>query len=231
MMRVRHGVVLGALSLIGIALGWAFWDGLAGYEGARLADLAASRVPQSGVSNPVTAVLLNFRAYDTLLELAVLLAAILGIWSSGPARSGYRPAGEVLTALVAWVVPLLILAGGYLLWVGAHAPGGAFQAGALLGAAGVTLRLAGHEGAGLPPEPLLRVALGLGVLVFTLSGLALVPLAGGFLTYPPDLAKWLILVIETAATLSIGATLAAAYLGGHPRDPGPGGFNHGVPPS
>lgn len=231
MMRVRHGVVLGALSLIGIALGWAFWDGLAGYEGARLADLAASRVPRSGVSNPVTAVLLNFRAYDTLLELAVLLAAILGIWSSGPARSGYRPAGEVLTALVAWVVPLLILAGGYLLWVGAHAPGGAFQAGALLGAAGVTLRLAGHEGAGLPPEPLLRVALGLGVLVFTLSGLALVPLAGGFLTYPPDLAKWLILLIETAATLSIGATLAAAYLGGHPRNLGPGGFNQGVRPS
>ncbi len=127
----------------------------------------------------------------------------------------------MLTGLVAWMVPLLILTGGYLLWVGAHAPGGAFQAGALLGAAGVTLRLAGHAGAGLPPEPLLRVVLGLGVLVFALTGLGLAFLGEGFLTYPPGLAKWLILGIEAAATLSIGATLAAAYLGGHPPRPGP----------
>ena len=31
------------------------------------------------MSNPVTAVLLSFRGYDTLLELAALLAALLGI--------------------------------------------------------------------------------------------------------------------------------------------------------
>ena len=125
------------------------------------------------------------------------------------------------------VVPLLILAGGYLLWVGAHAPGGAFQAGALLGAAGVTLRLAGRAGAGLPPEPVLRVVLGLGVLVFTLTGLTLALLGGGFLSLPPGLAKWLILLIETAATLSIGATLAAAYLGGAPPQPRPADANPG----
>jgi hypothetical protein len=38
----------------------------------------------------------------------------------------------------------------------------------------------------------------------------------GFLTYPAGHAKWLILMIETAATLAIGATLAAAYLAGLP---------------
>lgn len=227
MTPIRHGPVILALSIIGAALAWAFWDALGGYEGARLADLAAARVPESGVSNPVTAVLLNFRAYDTLLELAVLLAAILGIWSSGLALPGYRRAGEVLAGLVAWVVPLLILSGGYLLWVGGHAPGGAFQAGALLGAAGVTLRLAGQAGAGLPPEPLLRVVLGLGVLVFTLTGLALALLGDGFLSFPPSLAKWLILGIETAATLAIGATLAAAYVGGHPPAQILGGNDHG----
>ena len=37
---------------------------------------------QSGVDHPVTAVLLNFRAWDTLLELAVLLLALLGPASS-----------------------------------------------------------------------------------------------------------------------------------------------------
>jgi multisubunit Na+/H+ antiporter MnhB subunit len=231
MMTIRHGLIVLALAITGVALAWAFWDALGGYEGKRLAELAAARVPESGVSNPVTAVLLNFRAYDTLLELAVLLAAVLGIWSSGAALPGYRQAGEVLAGLVAWVVPLLILTGGYLLWVGGHAPGGAFQAGGLLGAAGVSLRLAGRAGAGLPPESVLRLVLGLGVLVFTLTGLALAILGAGFLTFPPGLAKWLILGIETAATLAIGATLAAAYVGGYPSAAILGRSDHGGPRS
>ncbi len=219
MKALREGLIILALVVMGAALAWAFWTGMTGHTGTRLAELAAARVPDSGVSNPVTSVLLNFRAYDTLLELAVLLAAILGIWSVGPAGPGYLPAGAVLRGLVAWIVPLLMLAGGYMLWVGGHAPGGAFQAGALLGAAGVTLRLAGQPDAGLPSEPILRLTITLGVLVFTLTGLALMAIAGGFLTFPPETAKWLILMIETAATLSIGATLAAAYLGGRPAAP------------
>jgi hypothetical protein len=52
--------------------------------------------------------------------------------------------------------------------------------------------------------------------VFALVGLALVWFGGGFLTYPPTLAKWLILLIESAATLAIGVALAAAYVGGRP---------------
>lgn len=204
------------LTLIGVLLFWAFWTGITGHEGERLATLALERVPESGASNPVTSVLLNYRAYDTLMELAVLLAALLGIWSLGPAAAPYQPAAMVLSSLTGWVVPMLILAGGYLLWIGGQAPGGAFQAGALLGAAGVTLALSGRANAGLPSEPGLRVLAALGALVFVLVGLALMALGFGFLTYPPAIAKWLILLIETGATLSIGATLAAAFLGGHP---------------
>ena len=94
--------------------------------------------------NPVTAVLLNFRGYDTLLEMVVLLVALLGVWALG-GRS-LRPEaapGPVLDTLVRLLVPVLILVAAYLLWVGAHAPGGAFQAGSVLGAAGVLLLLAG----------------------------------------------------------------------------------------
>jgi multisubunit Na+/H+ antiporter MnhB subunit len=207
---------LGLLA-VGAVLVWAFSLAVLGdAAGARLADLALARVPETGVSNPVTSVLLNYRAYDTLLELAVLLTALLGIWSLGPAAPGFQRAGEVLREMVTWFVPLLIVAAGYMLWVGAYAPGGAFQAGALLGAAGVTLALAGHPNAGLPDEGRLRLLAALGVLVFCLVGLALMALGLGFLTYPPAIAKWLILLIETAATLAIGVTLAAAYLGGNP---------------
>lgn len=204
------------LACLAVVLLGVFWMALTGAADDRLATLALARVPDSGVSHPVTAVLLNYRAYDTLLELAVLLSALLGLWSLGPAAPPYQPAAVVLASLVGWVVPMLILAAGYLLWIGAYAPGGAFQAGALLGAAGVTLALAGVANAGLPSESWLRLLVTLGTLVFTLLGLLLMGLGLGFLTYPPALAKWLILLIETGATLSIGATLAAAFLGGRP---------------
>ena len=40
-----------------------------------LAGRVAEALPRSGVASPITAVLLNFRAYDTFLEVGVLLAA------------------------------------------------------------------------------------------------------------------------------------------------------------
>jgi multisubunit Na+/H+ antiporter MnhB subunit len=217
-MTQLFGLVMIPVALIGLGgvLGWAFFVALTDVPGERLAAIALESVPNSGVSNPVTAVLLNFRAYDTLLELAVLLAALHGIWSLGPAGRGFQPAAEVLGGMVAWIVPLLILASGYMLWVGAYAPGGAFQGGALLGAAGVMLALAGHTQGGLPSEGYLRILAALGAFVFAAVGLLLMVLGDGFLTYPPGLAKWLILTIETAAMIAIGVTLAAAYLGGHP---------------
>lgn len=228
-MRVRQVVVVTALVVIGIHLAWVYLDGIMAPTGPRLADLALARVPESGVSNPVTSVLLNYRAYDTLLELAVLLAAILGIWSTGSAVPGFLTSGPVLGSLTASVVPLLVLTAGYMLWVGGHAPGGAFQAGALLGAAGVILRLSGRPSAGLPPLPWLRVGIMLGVLVFTLAALVLMVVGAGFLTFPLTVAKWLILTIEAAATLAIGAALAAAYLAGEPLSGSTGTTQGGGP--
>jgi multisubunit Na+/H+ antiporter MnhB subunit len=212
-LRLLLGILL---AIIGALLLWVFYAAVAADPGPRLAEIAHAKVPQSGVSNPVTSVLLNFRAYDTLMELAVLLAALLGIWSLGPASAPFQRAGSALRGMVSWVVPLLILTGGYLLWVGGQAPGGAFQAGALLGAAGVILRLAGDASAGLPNELRQRWLIIAGIAVFLLTGLALIPVGGSFLTFPPSIAKWLILLIETAATIAIGVTLAAAYVGGRP---------------
>ncbi len=95
-----------------------------------LSDRVSANMEASGVSNQVTAVLLNFRGYDTLLELGVLLAALLGVWSLGTAASQRRANPEpVLSFLVGVLVPIMILMAGYLLWVGANAPGGALNAG------------------------------------------------------------------------------------------------------
>ncbi len=203
------------LALAG-AFAWALLRALATGDPVRLADPVAAHLAHSGVSNPVTAVLLNFRAYDTLLELAVLLAAALGILALGPARPGYHTAGPVLGGLIRWLVPLLVVTAGYLLWVGAHAPGGAFQAGAVLAAAAVLLRLGGDAGAGLPRPAAQRWLLVGGVGVFLAVGLATTAAGLAFLQYPDGWSAVLIVLIESAATLAIAVTLALAYVGGRP---------------
>ncbi len=184
-----------------------------------LSEHVAVNLAHSGVGNPVTAVLLNFRGYDTLLEMGVLLLALTGVWSLGeiPQQHRSQPPGPVLDMLSRLLFPLLILVTGYLLWVGADAPGGAFQAGAVLAAAGVLLLLAGWRPgtriSGLP----LRLTLVTGLGMFVAVGMVLMLAGRRLLEYPPSFAGALILLIEAAATLSIGITLAALFQGGRPK--------------
>jgi multisubunit Na+/H+ antiporter MnhB subunit len=211
------GIGLLSLGLSGV-MAWGLSDALS-QNATGQAQAIASALPSSGVSNPVTAVLLNFRAYDTLLELAVLLVAVLGILALGSSRPAYRAAGQVVGSLVRWLTPLLIVTAGYLLWVGGHAPGGAFQAGALLAAAAVLLRLSGDAGGALPAPAAQRRLLGGGIAVFLTVGLASLLYGNSFLQYPENWAGGLILLIETAATLSIAVTLALAFIGGWASTP------------
>lgn len=209
--------MLPSLMVAGLLMGWAFAAALAG-RGAQTAlhGHIEQHMPDSGVDHPVTAVLLNFRAYDTLLELAVLLTAALAIMALGPARQGHSARSTVLRGLASWLLPALMVTGVYLLWVGAKAPGGAFQAGAVLAAAGILLRLTGVRGAGLPSGRRLNWILAAGVAVFVLAGIAMMGIGRGFLDYSPALAKALIVAIETTAMVSIAAALIVAFLGGRP---------------
>lgn len=188
--------------------------------GGDLGTLVRSRLGESGVSNVVTAVLLNFRGYDTLLEVAVLLLALLGVWTVHPRDktvSGAYPDFARHSPLVgAWLrllAPLIVLIGTYLLWAGAHAPGGAFQAGAVLAALGVMLYLSGR----LTPTPTanfaLRLLLVLGPGVFSLIALAVMAWGGALLEYPSNWAGLLILAVETGLTTSIAVTLVLLVSG------------------
>lgn len=187
-------------------------------EAPGLSRNVAENLGISGVSNPVTAVLLNFRGYDTLLEMAVLMLALLGVWSLNRLPEQYESSpGPVLDMLSRLLVPLLLLVAGYLLWVGSRAPGGAFQAGSVLAAAGVLLLLAGWR----PAEKFLgwplRFALIFGLVVFVSVALIMLLPGGQLLQLPPAFAGALILLIETAATVSIGVTLAALFYGSRPQ--------------
>ena len=184
-----------------------------------LSQAVETHMSQSGVSHPVTAVLLNFRGYDTLLEIVVLLLALMGVWAvAGMAHYRDDAPGPVLDTLARLLVPVLILVAAYLLWVGAQAPGGAFQAGSVLGAAGVLLLLAGWRPHFALLALPLRVLLIIGPAAFVTMALLTLLSEGRLLTYPVAHAGVLILILETAATLSIGVTLAALFLGGQPPE-------------
>ncbi|MDP1652749.1 MAG: MnhB domain-containing protein [Rhodocyclaceae bacterium] len=173
----------------------------------------AANMAASGVEHPVTAVLLNFRGYDTLLEIGVLLLALLVVLAVSPREEvGVQAAADpVLQTLTRIIVPLMLLAAVYLLWAGAHRPGGAFQAGAVLGAAAVLLHLAGLLPGWNAPRRRLRAGLAGGFLVFL--GIAAALLAqGALLRYPPEVAGALILLIEAGLTVSLGLILAGLFL-------------------
>jgi multisubunit Na+/H+ antiporter MnhB subunit len=177
----------------------------------------AASLEASGVSNPVTAVLLNFRAYDTLLEIGVLLVAGIVCWAYRGAAPRDPSRDPHLQALVRFLTPLLVITAGYLLWSGSFAPGGAFQAGALLAGGGV-LRVLLGEGipvAGWGGRAL--AVLGLGVFLGVGAGVLLSQPA--FLQLPPPDAGALILAIEAACSVSVGYLLMVMYQGGRGEGP------------
>lgn len=199
-----------AIAAFGAILAWAIVTVPSDFVG--LASAATAALPASGVSNPVTAALLNYRAYDTLLELAVLLTAALGVWvlEAEPAPRA-APADPVLTTMVRVLVPLAIVTGAYLLWIGSKAPGGAFQGGALIAGAVVLLHLV--RPFAVRAQFAVRLALGIGVAVFALAGVALAAFGTGFLQYPPGQAGWWILGIEAFAMVTIVMVLTALFAG------------------
>ncbi len=182
-----------------------------------LAPSVAERQAESGVKNVVTAVLLNFRGYDTLLEIAVLMLATIGVLSLRKESAGIwaslEPAADpVLSSMTRLLVPLMILTSGYLLWAGEHAPGGAFQAGAVLGSAGVLLALSGYARPGWVTRVALRVAIAVGFIAFLVIALAPMLSGGALLEYPEGLEKPLMIVIETWLTFSIAVILISLFI-------------------
>lgn len=210
-----HWYSLISVLLLAIGLGYVILS-LPPYVGLN-AEVTA-HLETSGVSNPVTAVLLNFRGYDTLLEMVVLLIALLGVWSLGDAKLHRETTpGPALDTLSRLLTPVLILVAAYLLWVGADAPGGAFQAGSVLGAAGVLLILSGWQLRSGSTTFSLRLMLVVGASTFMAMAVLTLMFEGQLLKYPKEHAGILILALETAATLSIGVTLTALFLGGRPQ--------------
>jgi multisubunit Na+/H+ antiporter MnhB subunit len=170
-------------------------------------------IEASGVDHPVTAVLLNFRAYDTWLEIAVLLAAVAGILAVLRAHEPEAPTrgrpGELLGIFTRSVVPAMVLVALYLLWRGTSGPGGAFQAGAVLAAAGILLYATRVAPRAATLAWRWRAALVAGVAAFAALAAGSLLAGEALLTYPRGGAGTLILAVEAAVMLAVAGTLAA----------------------
>jgi multisubunit Na+/H+ antiporter MnhB subunit len=213
-------LTIAAVLSMALALGLAV--GSLPAEPSGLTTVVSERLAESGVTHPVTAVLLNFRSYDTWLEMGVLLLAVLALLA---VRQSYDLTdipvvplpGLFLVTTARLLLPAMVLIAGYLLWLGTHASGGAFQAGAVLGSALVLLRLAGHPSVTAASRPLFLLLVLSGFAAFLAVAVILLLAGRGLLEYPAAHAGLLILLIESLLAVAIGYTLAALFAGGQPR--------------
>lgn len=186
-----------------------------------LAPQAMQNIASTGLGNPVTAVLIAYRAFDTMLEKCVLVVAVVGVWSLasdrywGGAPSAPRAVArdDALTFFAQLLPPLGILIGVRIFWVGADEPGGAFQGGAILAAMWMIIMMARLGEAPAIGERWMRIALAAGPIVFVGVGVLGFAAASGFLAYPVGFAKSVIIFVEIFMTLSIAATLPMLVAG------------------
>lgn len=213
MRQTVRQLVAGAVSL---AFGVALWRaiGVRPTPSVSLPTLVGDALPASGVSHNITAVLLNFRSYDTLLEIAVLLAAAtvaLALRDEPTAREATGVMYIALDAFVWRLAPLLVLVAAYLLWAGSTRPGGAFQAGSVLAGAAVLLRLSGLKVTAVDHRLASRGAMTFGLVMFLCVAIGTLLAGQALLEYPAKWAGALILLIEAALTISIGVVLYSLF--------------------
>ncbi len=186
--------------------------------------------PGGGGYNVVNVILVDFRGYDTLGEIAVLALAALGIFAMlekiqlpGPKTDGAHPwhwdtHPAVMASLTRLLLPLALLVSIFILLRGHNAPGGGFIAGLVTAVALIMQYLANGVSwtqSRLPAN--MHPLIGSGLLIATLTGLGSLLVAHPFLTSSFTYINWpLIGQFEIASAMAfdlgvylvvVGATL------------------------
>lgn len=176
-------VILFALIFASIAIGYSEQQAL-----RPLAESYMRLVPQDlGAPNVITGILLTYRAFDTLGEVAVLfmVAAGVGLVLSGKAKKSEveaetaTPASEIVRSAAQIMVPLIAIFAAYIIMNGHISAGGGFQGGAVIASAVLLLLLANPSQA--LNAAFLSITESLAGVLFVLVGIAGLIFAGGFL--------------------------------------------------
>ena len=184
-------VVLFALILASIAIGYTEQQTL-----RPLAESYVRLVPQDlGAPNVITGILLTYRAFDTLGEVAVLFMVAAGVGlvltasgKSSNAKSSHAggkdaehktPASEIVQSATQIMVPLIAIFAAYIIMNGHISAGGGFQGGAVIASAVLLLLLANPSQA--LNTAFLSITESLAGVLFVCVGIAGLIFAGGFL--------------------------------------------------
>ena len=184
---IRRGFALLAVLLLALV----FIRLIGGYsELSALRPLAEHYVTQGpielGVPNIVTGILITYRGFDTLGEVAVLfmVAASVGLLlekdggeAAEPAAG--REASEIVSTGTQVLLPLILAFGAYVILNGHLSAGGGFQGGAIV-ASGAMLMLLARPGSTLNLAAL-SVIESLDGVIYVSLGIAGLVFAGGFL--------------------------------------------------
>ena len=218
---MRAAVSFAVLALIAVGLALALVQIPFGQNRMHVANYYLKNgITDTGAPNIVTAVVVNYRAFDTLGEVTVLFIAALGLgillgWQDG---NGHGPHGIPQASLIVrrgagFLFPLILLFGSYIFLHGHLTPGGGFQGGTVLASAFLLLYL-GIPGYHLRSRPL-TVVESLAGLTFVIIGLIGLGIGGYFLNnFLPKgsvyalFSAGVIPIIYAAIGLKVGAELA-----------------------
>lgn len=152
-------------------------------------------VAETGVPNMVTAVLADYRSFDTLGETTVVMVAAIGVLlllGGTRKRTGSEPGSDsamsldvILAVGIRLIVPFILLFALYVQFHGDYGPGGGFQAGVIAAAAVILIAITfGLRAARLiAPRPVIERLIPLGVLLFAGTGVASLLSDEDFLNY------------------------------------------------
>ena len=218
---MRAFVSLSILSLIVVGLALSLSHIPFAQDRMRVADYYLDHgVTDTGAPNLVTAIVLNFRALDTLGEVTVLFIASLGVGvflSSQKKKDTEDTKNLPEASLIVrkgsqFLFPLILLFGGYIFLHGHLTPGGGFQGGSVIASAFLLMFL-GNTGYRLRQRPL-AVTESLAGITFVIIGLIGLAIGGYFLNnFLPKGSEFalfsagVIPILYAAIGLKVGAEL------------------------
>jgi multicomponent Na+:H+ antiporter subunit B len=204
-------------------------------------------LPETEVPNIVTAVLADYRSFDTMLETIVVFCAGIAIIlllriprrlrvPEDPSKIGPVQRDLILTTTCQIIFPIVQLFGFYVIAHGHLSPGGGFQGGVILGASYILLAIAFNLKAALSwisAESHIFLAT-FGACLFVGTGLLCLFFGGNFLDYAalsgvlpgdgPSVRSLAILIVEIGVAFTVTSVMFSLYVDLSSR----GGLNRGL---
>lgn len=177
---------------------------------------------ETGCENIVTAIILNYRGFDTDGEVTVIFTAMMAVFGvlllPRTARQEQPdepsiPVSPVTRFIVRVLAPFIIVFSVYMVIYGHATPGGGFQGGTIIGALLIATSLVqgSKQAQKLLPEQIRQWLQPAAVLLFTVVGVTGMVLLGEYLSYPVG-GELLFLRVPFLTAIEAGIAIGGAAI-------------------